>query len=79
MTWIVPQSGKFDPGGARLADGHYSRRTVGSPQFMPLGQTLVLVTEARDAVFGWWRVRDPGDLNEATRRRSDLLKRRASL
>ena len=53
--WIVPPSGKFDRGGALLADGHYSRRTPGSPQFMPPGQTLVLVTEARDAVFGWWR------------------------
>ena len=55
MTWIVPPSGKFDRGGALLADGHYSRRTVGSPQFMPPGQTVVLVTPVRDAVFGWWR------------------------
>jgi hypothetical protein len=36
-----------------LADRHYSRRKVGSPQFMPPGQTLVLV--APGAVFGWWR------------------------
>lgn len=42
-------------GGAALADRHYSRRTVGSPQFMPPGQTLVLMTPAGDAVFGWWR------------------------
>lgn len=55
MTWIVPPSGKFDVGGAKLADRHYSRRTIGSRQFMPPGQTLVLVTDARDAVFGWWR------------------------
>jgi hypothetical protein len=47
------ETGKFDPIGARLADGHYSRRTIGSPQFMPPGQTLVLVRP--DAVFGWWR------------------------
>lgn len=51
--WIV--SHKFDKDGARLADGHYSRRKVGSPQFMPPGETLVLVTPARDAVWGWWR------------------------
>lgn len=52
-AWVsVP---KFTPAGARLADGHYSRRTVGSPQFMPPGQTLVLLTPDADAVFGWWR------------------------
>ena len=43
---------KFDPRAAALADRHYSRRTVGSPQFMPPGRTLVLVTEAGDAVWG---------------------------
>lgn len=53
MVWLV--SHKFDKGAARLADGHYSRRKIGSPQFMPPGQTLILVTAARDAVFGWWR------------------------
>ena len=48
-------SNKFDKAGARLADGHYSRRTVGSPQFMPPGETIVLVSEDKLAVFGWWR------------------------
>lgn len=52
-TWSVV--GKSDAGACALADRHYSRRTVGSPQFMPPGQTLVLVTPQRDAVFGWWR------------------------
>jgi hypothetical protein len=46
---------KFTPAAARLADGHYSRRTIGSPQFMPPGQTLVLITSDELAVFGWWR------------------------
>lgn len=46
---------KFDVSCAELADRHYSRRTVGSPQFMPPGQTVVLATPRRDAVFGWWR------------------------
>jgi hypothetical protein len=50
-AWRV--SHKADPIGARLADGHYSRRKPGSPQFMPPGDTLVLVRD--DAVFGWWR------------------------
>ena len=53
MPWIVTH--KFDPRCAKLADGHYSRRTVGSPQFMPPGETLILVTEAADACWGWWR------------------------
>lgn len=53
MTWLLV--GKRDRGAAALADRHYSRRTVGSTQFMPPGQTVVFVTEARDAVFGWWR------------------------
>jgi hypothetical protein len=44
---------KFDQRGCDLADRHYSRRKPGAPQFMPPGQTVVLV--AHDAVFGWWR------------------------
>ncbi len=44
---------KFDRGGAQLSDRHYSRRTIGSPQFMPPGQTIVL--RAEDALWGWWR------------------------
>lgn len=46
---------KFDPRAAYLADGHYSRRTIGSPQYMPPGQTLCLLTPDARAVFGWWR------------------------
>lgn len=52
-TWLVVP--KFAPAAARLADGHYSRRTIGSPQFMPPGQTLVLMTPDELALFGWWR------------------------
>lgn len=47
------KSHKADRVGCALADRHYSRRKVGSPQFMPPGQTLVLV--APSAVWGWWR------------------------
>lgn len=46
---------KFDPRSAALADRHYSRRKVGSPQFMPPGQTLILLSDCERAVFGWWR------------------------
>lgn len=48
---------KFDPRGAALADRHYSRRKVGSPQFMPPGETVILYLEhgGRAAVYGWWR------------------------
>lgn len=48
---------KTDRRACALADRHYSRRKVGSPQFMPPGQTIVLYAgEAPDdAVFGWWR------------------------
>lgn len=44
---------KFDKAAVALADRHYSRRTPGSPQFMPPGQTIVLLADR--AVFGWWR------------------------
>lgn len=53
MTW--QKVTKFDPRSAALADRHYSRRTIGSNQFMPPGETMILLTEATDAVFGWWR------------------------
>ena len=51
--WFVV--GKGHPACVALADRHYSRRKVGSPQFMPPGQTLCLVTAKGDAVFGWHR------------------------
>ncbi len=51
--WI--RTKKFDAAAAQLADRHYSRRKIGSPQFMPPGQTIVLITPNKDAVWGWWR------------------------
>lgn len=47
--------GKCDPRAAALADRHYSRRKVGAPQFMPPGQTVILLSCDETAVFGWWR------------------------
>lgn len=46
---------KFDRAACALADRHYSRRKIGSPQFMPPGQTIVLLSRCKAAVFGWWR------------------------
>lgn len=46
---------KFDRRACLLADRHYSRRKVGSPQFMPPGQTFVLLSVEGDAVWGWHR------------------------
>lgn len=53
MIWKIV--GKFDKTAATLADGHYSLRKVGSPQFMPPGETLILLSHDGLAVFGWWR------------------------
>jgi hypothetical protein len=53
VSWRLAH--KFDAVGARLADGHYSRRKVGSPQFMPPGETVILVGDDDLSVFGWWR------------------------
>lgn len=55
MTAVWNIVTKFDPAACALADRHYSRRKIGAPQFMPPGQTLVLLTPDRRAVFGWWR------------------------
>ena len=69
--WQRATSGKFDPVGAHLADGHYSRRTPGSPQFMPPGETIVLIAPAHDAVWGWWRPH-PNNPFGGTRARNGL-------
>lgn len=53
VTW--ERITKFDPRGAALADRHYNRRKVGSPQWMPPGETLNLLTPDGRALWGWWR------------------------
>lgn len=53
--WLLAESGAFDPIGRELADGHYSRRKVGSSQFMPPGQRFVLIGRDHLSVWGWWR------------------------
>ena len=54
-TGVWQRIDKFYPPACRLADRHYSRRKPGSPQFMPPGQTIILLTQDEDALFGWWR------------------------
>lgn len=44
-------SHRFDPAGASLADRHYNRRKVGSPQFVPPGRCYVLLTGCKRAVW----------------------------
>lgn len=51
--WVIVT--KADARARVLADGHYSRRSPGSPQFMPPGETLVLLSPCGTQVFGWWR------------------------
>jgi hypothetical protein len=55
---------KFDAMAVAIVDGkgpfgngvpHYSRRKPGSRQFMPPGQTVVLLASDCSAVYGWWR------------------------
>jgi hypothetical protein len=49
MRWL--RSHRFDPEVAPLADRHYNRRKVGSPQFAPPGRCLVLKTRELDAFW----------------------------
>lgn len=44
---------KYDAEMAIFSDGHYSRQTPGSPQFMPPGETLVLRDASGLILFGW--------------------------
>lgn len=44
-------SDRFDPRALPLADAHYNRRRVGSPQFVPPGRCVVLLTPAADALW----------------------------
>ncbi len=49
MNWRV--SHRFDQRALPLADRHYNRPSVGSPQFVPPGRCLVLLTEHADALW----------------------------
>lgn len=49
MRWHL--SHRFDARALPLADRHYNRRKVGSPQFVPPGRCVVLLTAQADALW----------------------------
>jgi hypothetical protein len=49
MMW--ERSHRFDRRALPLADRHYNRQKVGSPQFVPPGRCLVLLTPDADALW----------------------------
>ena len=49
MRWCM--SHRADPAAARLADRHYNRQKIGSPQFAPPGSCVVFVSD--DARAFW--------------------------
>jgi hypothetical protein len=51
MLWRL--SDRFDPAAVALADRHYNRRAVGSPQFVPPGRCLVLYGSGPDGAAVW--------------------------
>lgn len=49
MNWRL--SHRADPVAVPLADRHYNRQKVGSPQFVPPGRCIVLLTDGPDALW----------------------------
>lgn len=49
MHWHL--SHRADPRAVRIADRHYNRQKIGTPQFVPPGRCVVLLTEAADALW----------------------------
>jgi hypothetical protein len=49
MRW--GRSHRFDTRALPLADRHYNRQKIGSPQFVPPGRCVVLLTEPADALW----------------------------
>ena len=47
--WLV--SDRFDPSALPLADRHYNRQKIGTPQFVPPGRCKVLLTEGAGALW----------------------------
>lgn len=79
--WLLTHKG--DRSCRLLVDRHYSRQTVGSPQFCRPGRNLVLRTATGNAVWVTWSgIRDDGLLawectifrNESTYLSSDMIR-----
>ena len=49
MRWCV--SNRFDPAARVLADRHYNRQKIGSPQFAPTGSCAVFLTDCASAFW----------------------------
>lgn len=49
MHWEL--SNRFDKEALPLADRHYNRQKIGSPQFVPPGRCVVLLSKNRDAFW----------------------------
>lgn len=49
MRWLI--SHRFDADSRQLADRHYTRQTIGAPQFVPPGRCIVLKTQCRRAAW----------------------------
>jgi hypothetical protein len=49
VNWT--QSHRFDARALPLADRHYNRRKIGSPQFVPPGRCFVLLSKDQDALW----------------------------
>jgi len=49
MRWQL--SDRADPAARKIADRHYNRQKIGTPQFVPPGRCLVLITPAADALW----------------------------
>lgn len=49
MNWVL--SHRADPRALPLADRHYNRQKPGTPQFVPPGSCLVLLTQNADALW----------------------------
>jgi hypothetical protein len=52
MRWV--KSHRFDPVGCSIADRHYNRQKIGSPQFVPPGRCLVLLAPSRHDAKALW-------------------------
>lgn len=44
-------SDRFDPAALPLADAHYNRRAIGSPQYVPPGRCVCLLSQCRRALW----------------------------
>ena len=51
MIWRL--SNRFDPVACEIADRHYNRRKIGSPQFVPPGRNVVLLAPGALWVTSW--------------------------